>query len=1649
MNQYPSINIQGQILSIEILKKLGKEDTNYQKPEDYGLKPKDYLRDEIQYAYSLARKQWEIFKQRRSRWDEAEWGTSDTRKYWMLPFFDSLGYELNFEKAEKVNNRSYNISHRDTNRGFFPVHIMSTKDSMDKKRDYGGPRLSPHGLLQEYLNVTEHLYGMVTNGLKLRVLRDSTRLSRLSYIEFDLEAMMEDELYTDFAVMFRLIHASRMPTSPEESPDSIIEAYHQDAIESGARIREKLRQKVEISLEKLANGFLTHPANSALRQQFLDGDINSKKYYSQLLKIIYRLLFLMVSEERNMIYPEIDEVDWNAEQLREYRSVYNKYYSINRLRGLAEKKHQLNTDNEDLWESLKRTFLLFEKEAYSKQMGIQALNGELFSPKALEPLKACRLTNRVLLDSLDAIARFENENGQLTRVNYGGLDVEEFGSVYEALLDYEPIIKRGQRADQTSEWAFQFAKGTERKSTGSYYTRTELVQELIKTALVPVIKERLEEADGKAEKEQALLDLKICDPSVGSGHFVLAAARKIAENLAVVRTGEEQPSPEAYKMALREVIQHCIYGVDLNPMAVELCKVALWLESHSVGYPLTFLDHHIRCGNSLVGLDELDRLEKGIPNDAFNHIIGDEKEITKKLKKKNRSEQKEKQTEIHEIARGDEFSLDKFAEQLKKIDRMPERSLTDINRKKEAYSNFKQSPEFQHWVQAANLWTSTFFVEKSEQHVKEKKIATSSTLFSFMTNSHAAYGPLIAESEWLALKQNYFHWPLEYPEVFNQGGFDVVLGNPPWERIKLQEKEFFEGKNEKIADAKNKTARTKLINKLKDEADPLYEEYLEAKHFAEAFSNFVRESERYSLTAKGDINTYQLFSGLDRKLIRPDGRAGFIVPSGIATDYYNQDFFGDVVEKKSILSYFDFENRENLFEAVDSRQKFCLLTLGGFDYQYRETEADFAFFLTHPNQLDDDLRRFKLTPEDMMRINPNTKTTPVFRTQPDAELTRKIYKNTPVLIKHQYNEEGKKVSTKNPWGITFSTMFHMSGDSGLFYDESAPDRKPLYEAKFIWHYDHRLSTFDWNKEGELDTREVTLEEKSDPNYSIRPRYWVNEREVYHRLTKVPKQLSEAWRTESEDLMKTYTAWWLHGYMDEVDSSTDLIAKAGLDKEEYLPQTKKQKRKCREMVRTLEPDQEDLGKIIDFELDEALGEIIKKYSPEWLLGFRDTARSTDERTFISSFICSTAVSNKMPILLPSYGDDILLHANLNSIVFDFVTRQKVGGVSLNFFIVKQLPVIPPSNYKKMDKEFIKQRVLELTYTSHDLQPFAESLDYYGEPFEWDEERRATLKAELDAYYAKLYGLTEKELRYILDPKEVYGEDFPGETFRVLKNNEIRKHGEYRTKRLVLEAWERLEDGRPMMSEEPKEKLVQKVFVDSEKRKDTMLGFNAHEGIYSIRDTVEIINSVVEKNEAKLNYSKVRRWFKELMDEQYEGLPEAEKGDVDNLRISFLGLIELNVMGVLRNRKFSVREILDARSDLAQKTGKQYPFATNDVDEQLKVPGNSIVFDFGNNNLVNLDQTGQYNLQIIRKFFQDVRFNAKGIAEAIMPRSGDDLIIIRPEVNGGKPAVIEKEISVDRVQRYYSGPESKTTVIEEFGLEEKELDAVLKYSKHYKN
>lgn len=811
-------------------------------------------------------------------------------------------------------------------------------------------------------------------------------------------------------------------------------------------------------------------------------------------------------------------------------------------------------------------------------------------------------------------------------------------------------------------------------------------------ALEPVIADKLAGLSSIEEREAALLSITVCDPSCGSGHFLLAAARRLGKELARVRTEEHQPGLDDLRPAVRDVIQHCIYGVDLNPLAIDLCKVALWIEGYNKNRPLSFLDHRIKCGNSLVGVLDLDCLAGGIPDGAFTAVTGDDKSLVTKLKKRNKEELKDIDQRCLwdlEVVRAGRVSYALSAERVGAIE---EATAQDVKSKQESYLRSRSDAVWLRDYTLCNVWTAAFFTPLLEQQLGV--IPTTAVLFSLMTGS-SVFQKVAEAANALAAEKFFFHWCLEFPEVFQDGGFSCILGNPPWEMLQIAEKEFFAARDAEIANAQNASIRKGLIQNLSQDNPELLQDFETAKYDADAQNRFIRESDRFALTAVGKINTYSIFSETARKLIAPDGRAGIIVPTGIATDDTCKKFFGDLVQNQGIAALVDFENSLPLFVGVHRSYKFSLLSISN----QPTIETQFSFFLTHPRQLEDKQRVFTLTPQDITLINPNTLTSPVFRTRADAELTRKIYQRVPVL-------ENERTGV-NPWGISFRQgLFNMSSDSGLFHDSPSANTLPLYEAKMLHQFDHRWATY----EG-LDVRDALLPEKQDPDFAVTPRYWVDKQEVDNKLT-------------------------------------------------------------------------------------------GKWDKQWLLAFRDITNATNERTSIASLLPRVGVGHTAALLFTNVENIRLLpclFSNLNALVFDFATRQKIGGTHMTFTVVRQLPVLPPESYTSQDIEFISSRVLELVYTAWDMQPFAQDMGYEGAPFVWNPERRALLRAELDAKYAKLYGLTREELQYILDPSDIYGAEFPSETFRVLKNKELKEHGEYRTQRLVLAAWDLLESGSQMPSE----------------------------------------------------------------------------------------------------------------------------------------------------------------------------------------------------------------------------------------------------------
>jgi hypothetical protein len=608
MASFPSIRIEGGLLGPELLDQLVAGDLPGQKPADFGFDAKQNLTDEIAAAFADARLLWEAFKSRLGRLPEDQLATTETRKQWVEPFLSLIGYNVQANgRAYEVDGESYAISHRAGEREDAPpIHIVGARQELGRVPESGRPRLAPHSLVQEYLNRADLNWGVVTNGTILRLLRNSTLVRRQAYVEFDVQAIFEEQRFHDFSAFYRLLHRTRLARGWADADQSFLEKYYSQSVEQGGRVREHLRDGVEECLKILGNGFLTHPANEDLRLKVGTEEISPLRFYRQLLRLVYRFLFLFVSEDRGLISPN---------------PVYRDHYGVGRLRRMLDVRAAW-TDHSDLWASLRTLFRLFQDDKLSALLDLAPLNGELFAAQTIDE---CILSNRDLLTAFWYLAYYHERAGSTPRrVNYAALDVEELGSVYESLLEFHPDIDRRLH--------FDLIFGSDRKTTGSYYTAPELVNQVVQDALVPVMSERLKEAADRRAKERALLSMKIVDPACGSGHFLLSAARRIGKELARVRTGEDEPAPERVREAIRDVIGHCIYGVDKNPLAVDLCRVALWIESHTAGRPLSFLDHRIRPGDSLVGIFDLAALAAPIPDAAFKPLAGDHKAIVAMFK---------------------------------------------------------------------------------------------------------------------------------------------------------------------------------------------------------------------------------------------------------------------------------------------------------------------------------------------------------------------------------------------------------------------------------------------------------------------------------------------------------------------------------------------------------------------------------------------------------------------------------------------------------------------------------------------------------------------------------------------------------------------------------------------------------------------------------------------------------------------------------------------------------------------------------------------------------------------------------------------------------------------------------------------------------
>ncbi|MGW1196371.1 Eco57I restriction-modification methylase domain-containing protein [Streptomyces sp. NPDC002536] len=1334
---FSSVHTVGGLLPADMLVRISEgrvaKDLKGLAPADYRIPGSRSVRDEAERHWDHLKSLWQELREQLPVAPESDVPLDTTgyaRANWVHPLFEALGFgRLAPVGIEGITSddglKTFPVSHR---REDTLVHVTAWNVSLDKRHGAGNP--APQSLLQEALNRAEpHVWALLTNGRRLRLLRDSSALATTPYIEFDLEAIFDGELFSEFVLMYRLVHASRFEAREGSTSQRTcwLEAWRDTAIRYGARFLDDISEGVRLAIRELGTGFLRHPANAALRE-----NLNVNSYHGALLRLVYRLLFVFVAEDRGALHP--------PEASLEARDRYAAYFSTARLREQARRRR--GTSHSDRYQALCLVLGALGDEAGRAELGLPGLGGLFDETEADAPLRGLALSNEHLLAAVRhlAIVR-DTEAARWRAVDYRTLDAEELGAIYESLLALVPQYSISER-----KFELVIRAGNERKKTGSYYTPSCLVDTLLDSTLDPVLDEAQKRGEQKAAQAEQLdaaeavvselLSLTVCDPACGSGHFLVAAARRIAKRVAAVREGTPEPTVESVRHALHEVIAQCVYGVDLNPMAVELAKVSLWMEALEPGKALGFLDAHIKLGNGLIGATPA-LLRGGIPDEAFKAVEGDDKSVAGKWLKRNREEHQGIYTLDAAVEESVSVSNAAFAEELRDlVDSSPTDNVAQVRALARRYQAWLQSPERVNAVHVADAWCAAFMWEKTAAAPPPVTQRVFRSLES--PEGKGALQATRREIVRLGAEYRFFHWHLEFPEIFRvhadqptagvdpvtgwAGGFDCVLGNPPWDKVDFEDKKYFSVVEPSLAEISG-TARRTAIAKWADGHPEEGARYRAARRRVKSSFLFLGSSGAYPQLRKGlsikgvnSLQTDQLFTERFVSITASEGRCGTIVPTQIATGAGAQFLFQDLTRRGAVKHLYDFENgkREKLFPAVDSRYSFSLLSLTGRGSL--EPTARFAFFLGHPDELADGRSVFALAPEEIALINPNTGTLPVFRTRKDADLTAAIHRAVPVLV-----DERRKDG--NPWRIAFKRLFDMTDDSDLFRDRGtlrAEDWRlkgntfvrdeermlPLYEGKMAHLFDHR-----WNRYHNLgndDYERVSLEDKRDPYGATLPRHWIPESGRISTVRKGKKTTIPGVNLRLEELA------WKHN---------------------------------------------------------------------WLLGWRDVARTTDERTAIPAFLPKAAVGHTFPLMFPDTSATltVTMIAAQSSLVFDFVARQKVGGIHMALMTWKQLPVHHPDDLAP-HATFLTHRSRELIYSSWEMQPLAQDLGDAGAPFIWNEDRRAQIRAELDAYFFHLYGISREDTDYIL-------ESFQTENGG-LKNNEIAKHGEYRTKRLVLTEYDRM-------------------------------------------------------------------------------------------------------------------------------------------------------------------------------------------------------------------------------------------------------------------
>ncbi len=1222
-------------------------------------------------------------------------------------------------------------------------------------------------------------WGMLTNGRVWRLYWQGARSRAEEFLEIDLPAILglpgySLDLFTAgkggdhwlrvFVLMFRRASFAAVPGERD--------TFHLRALRETRKWEATVAENLSrVVFDKVYPALVRGIAMSALKAGAIGslGADDLETIRRAALTLLYRLLFVLFAEDRGLL--PVRHSGYEA-------------YSLGRMRDeiarQLDDKTTLSDQSSRRYSELRDLFAAIDRG--DPNLGLPPYNGGLFDPGEHALLDRVKLPDTLVAEVIDTLSR-RTEKDRRLRINYRDLSVQQLGSIYERLLEFAVV------PDPAATVRIQLQPFA-RKGSGSYYTPEELVRLIVERTVGPLLQERQQafesaldearQAKGKiadrvdklrpVDPAAAFLGLRVCDPAMGSGHFLVSLVDYLADRALTAMADAEtrvhqafegkvayrspmQARIEAIRQRVRErakkegwqvaenqlddrhivrriILKRVVYGVDKNPMAVELAKLSLWLHTFTVGAPLSFLDHHLRCGDSLFG--EFVRPVEDFLEKRGSLALVQPLQQAKATAKGMAIIEEMTDADIAEVERSEnEFAgvsdatrpltrfLD-FFHALRWLDRLPPERGKKIGTTKMA-TGAKEGRGAE--VQAIGMLLEGVYGDPVEfigkfEALKERPPKETKSGGKIDPQQWARCIALVEQAAGVAKRERFLHWQAAFPGVWEnwesaepRGGFDAVIGNPPWDRIKLQEVEWFATRRPEIAKQQRASDRAKMIAVLKKSNDPLYVDYELAVDAAESAARVARSCGYYPLLSSGDINIYSLFVERSLALIQPKGMIGLLCPSGIAADKGASDFFGQIATSGRLAGLFDFENRrtrfslEPFFPEVDSRFKFCVFVVVGKSQTFGQSPC--AFFLQSPSELDDPTRCFTLSPQDFARANPNTKTAPIFRTRRDADIVRGIYERMPVLSAHSIGDKGKV------WPVQYFTMFHMTNDANLFRTREELEKEgvypvdggrlkkgyteyvPLYEGKMVQAFDHRAASVvvnldNLNRPAQPET--ATDAQKSDPDWYPTPQFWVNLKEV------------------------------------------------------------------------------DLPK-----------------NTQYVMGFKEITAATNIRTMIAAILPPVAFGNKVPLLLwekptfdaskSSQSDAVFMCANFNSFIFDYVTRQKIQGQTLNWFIVEQLPVIPPDAYReRMGKKFLRElvadEVLHLTYTANDMRPFAEDMSYNGEPFRWDEEDRRHRRARLDAIFFHLYGIDENDAAYILD------------TFPIVREQDEKVFGKFRTKEMVL-------------------------------------------------------------------------------------------------------------------------------------------------------------------------------------------------------------------------------------------------------------------------